>query len=337
MNPLDYFARPEPLNYLAPGQEPVAWNVLSGNPMAIASGAVNALGLNNQAIPGFDRHTGDPGPYPKTPYGPNAFNVVDPATDPVTTVAAAPKARIPSGYLGRGYIMAKRLEGNNPIAATANEGMAGAGVAAAGYLDGMAFGIPKALLRRFLPDTAAKMDATAAEYPAANVAGSAAGILGNPAAGVYRAAGDAIAKKGYGLTSQGLADAATLTGVASVPGLIEGKSSPENAGTYVPVAMAARYMMPRLPDEVWKRVVGGAVAGGLSGLPEMGATGNTNAPLVNALIGGLYGASARNAAASPHINPDNVLASRLQYATAASGMPALLWPFRMSKDANQSP
>lgn len=161
--------------------------------------------------------------------------------------------------------------------------------------DSLGFGMPSAIAHRVAPNKAESLDKFLRQYSNSNLAASVAAGVVNPANAIYRAGGNALAAKGYGIGSQATADGATLMSMAIAPNIIKDGGLGNETGSTVPAttAMAARFLMPTLPDVLLKRIAGGAVAGALGAVPESVYQDQPMRIPVGAAVGGAYGSQLR--------------------------------------------
>lgn len=171
-------------------------------------------------------------------------------------------------------------------------GQAQAGLA--GLLD--FWGIPSAALSRVSPQAESVVSDVKAAHPTASMAGAVGGALVSLAP--LRAAGNALAARGYGTISQGAADAGSAISMGALADTIR-DGSPTGTNTYIasahaaPVAMANRVFMPNLPEGLMKRTAIGVGAGALTAMPDLAFRNNVGTPILNATLGGLMAATGR--------------------------------------------
>ncbi len=165
---------------------------------------------------------------------------------------------------------------------------------ALGGLNGLAFGVPGKLYDRPGAEAAAeKLDGSRmpelgglirtgirakevmGRHGYASMAGEVAGTIGNPANSVYRAAGDALAKREFGTAAQAGADALSYAGVNMATDTLGhgGIKNVMSNGELGSIA-ALRYFMPKVDPNLLQRAWAGAksgVAGGMTAAVLPGA------------------------------------------------------------------
>ena len=158
-----------------------------------------------------------------------------------------------------------------------------AGLAGANSLG---FGMPLALMERFAPDAAARAHSIMGAHPNEKMVAGIGGAIGNPLNVGMRAAGNALAQKGYGVGSQAVADGVTAAALNSIPNAIGNRGVKSGDDIPVSTAMASRFLMPALPPGVMERTLRGVQSGAVSQLPYAALTGDVMRPIA----GGAYGA-----------------------------------------------
>lgn len=155
-------------------------------------------------------------------------------------------------------------------------------------LDALGFGVPSATLSRVAPEAEASMSQIKKAHGNASTAGALSAALLNPLNSIFRAPGNALASRGWGIMPQAGADAATVAGVSMVPEVIRHGQPGLNTSIAMQAAPAvamSRVFMPRLPDSIIERAWKGAAAGVTSGFPALGY-----GEVTPALLGGAVGA-----------------------------------------------
>lgn len=163
--------------------------------------------------------------------------------------------------------------------------------AASGAVNALGFGLPRAALRRFASDAAADLDAIHHSAGHAGLVGELAATVANPLNKVFRAGGDALAARGYGMPVQMGADAATAGAASLAPDLVDPYSySPGMVAARfaAPTAAAMRYVSPSLAPGMMKRTVTGAAVGATTQAPGA-IIGGTHADFMTIPIGAAFG------------------------------------------------
>lgn len=162
-------------------------------------------------------------------------------------------------------------------------------------LDGLGFGLPSAALSRVAPEAEKSASHIRKAHGNANTAGALSAALFNPANSIFRAGGNALAARGWGIMPQAAADAATFAGVSSASDLVRHGQPALNTSVAIQAAPAVamgRVFMPRLPDSVIERALRGGAAGVVGNLPALGR-GDFTTPVLGAVVGGLSAAGQR--------------------------------------------
>lgn len=155
-------------------------------------------------------------------------------------------------------------------------------------INSLGFGLPMALAHRFAPDQAQRVQAVIDANPNEKTVAGIGAAVANPANIGLRAAGNALASRGYGVASQAAADGVTAAGLYSLPDLVKNGGLPPVGGDIpITTAMAARAFMPKLPSSMVERTLRGAQAGVVGQAPEALFWNNP----ARALVGGVYGAA----------------------------------------------
>lgn len=142
-------------------------------------------------------------------------------------------------------------------------------------LNALGFGLPLAALQRLAPGAAAQANSIMGAHPTETTVAGIGAAVANPANVGLRAAGNALAQRGYGLGTQAVADGLTMAGVSMAPNMIShgAPMTGENIGRSgtedIPIttAVAARFLMPQLPASAVERALRGAQAGTLGASP----------------------------------------------------------------------
>lgn len=153
-------------------------------------------------------------------------------------------------------------------------------------------GMPHALMERFAPETAAKIDQVRTAHGDVDKVAGAAGFIASPASRVFRAGGDALRARGFGVGSQAAADAAVAGAVTAAPTAIAGNGLDDLADNAAAGAAGYRLMSPFAPANMATRAAVGAVGGlAMSGgdLVQMSPNAFTNAA-----TGALLGAASKS-------------------------------------------
>lgn len=162
-------------------------------------------------------------------------------------------------------------------------------------IDSLGFGMPMAVAHRMAPEKARSLQDFLNQYRGSNLLASIAAGAANPANTIYRAAGNTLAAKGYGLGSQAAADGVTMLGIGAAQSAIKNGGITSEAGLTTPAAtaMTARYLMPKLPNSILTRIAGGAASGALGSVPEATYQGDFSRIPIGAAVGALYGSQLR--------------------------------------------
>ena len=172
-----------------------------------------------------------------------------------------------------------------------------------GAANGFGFGVPKALLRRFAPEQAAKLDGVSGAAGYAGMGGEIAGSVANPLGRFMRAGGDALAAKGYGMSAQMGADAATAGAAYGTADLIDPTVSDPSMLALrfaMPNAAALRYVSPGLNPNIGVRAATGAGVGMAVQAPQaIIDPGQLLAVPAGGVIGGLQSATMKRGSKAP--------------------------------------
>ncbi len=209
-------------------------------------------------------------------------------------------------------------------------------------VNSLGFGLPMALAHRLAPETARDVQAVIDAYPNEKTVANVGGAIANPANVGLRAAGNALASRGYSVGAQAAADGATALGAYSLAPAIQTGGLPMGADIPATTAMTARFMMPSLPASLTERVLRGAQAGALAQVPGAALTGDVSRPVMGAVGGAGHGASLRMSAREPRMSRADQRSIREgyfdglgNYVGAPAGVSAL-WQF-LSRPQPQQP
>lgn len=218
-------------------------------------------------------------PGPQVPVGPNEYMVYPERARRPPTMGPGRDRVLPS------HEFIDRYVSNNPSVHDQIGRVQSAGLSA---VNSLGFGLPMALAHRFAPETARDVQAVIDAYPSEKTVAGIGAAVANPANVGLRAAGNALASRGYGIGTQAAADAGTAAGMVVLPQIIKDGGMPhEGASVPATTAMTARVLMPTLPPSIVERALRGAQAGAFGQAPEAILH---QAP-ERALAGGMYGAA----------------------------------------------
>lgn len=174
---------------------------------------------------------------------------------------------------------------------------------ATGALD--LWGIPSALLSRASPEAAQVVSDIQGEHPGATMVGNAASAYAGLAPA--RLAGDALAKRGYGIYSQAGADAASVAAPNLAGEYIRhGSMAPNrNTDSMAAAAAATRIFMPNIHPFAGPLI--GAGAGAIPGYSQLALNGNPTPALTGALTGAALGSRAPSKGIAPYNSRDMAL------------------------------
>lgn len=209
-----------------------------------------------------------------------------------------------------------------------------------GAVNALGFGLPMALAHRVAPDRAVRIQAVLDAYSNEKIGGTIAGAVANPANVGLRAAGNALASRGWGIGPQAAADGLTALGVYSMPEIVRHGGVTGLNDLPATTAMVSRVMMPTLPPSIVERTWRGAQAGAMGQLPEMVMLNDVTRPAIGAIYGAGYGAGlkprGRDALKADKLGEKDVreayFSNLLPGLTVAGGLKMAPWLSRSKED-----
>lgn len=186
-------------------------------------------------------------------------------------------------------------------------------------IDTLGFGMPSAVLSRASPESFRHANDITKAHTEAKWGGLLGAQLLNPLNSVFRAGGNALANRGYGIAAQAGADAATVFGVNAASDVVRNGGpglSTAVAAQAAPATILSRIFMPKLPSDMIERAAKGGAAGVVSGFPSLGM-GDPSASLIGGISGALGGAGARPSARDANALRRSPLTTKADNAIAA--------------------